>query len=122
MYIVDANNVATTYAQMLSFSATTNSFKSLEPNNLKAISERPLLATEDQQSGTDGVHECLKWPDFDSLMPIGFLDRTKDLGFVVILVEDLKLALRKNEAEDGFVTAEEVESRVRELMDSDEGE
>ncbi|KAL2507122.1 UDP-glycosyltransferase 88A1 [Forsythia ovata] len=165
----------------------------------------PLLATEDQQSGTDGVHECLKWLDLqpsqsvvflcfgslglfsdkqlkeiaiglerseqrflwvvrsppfedkskrflslpeldlDSLIPIGFLDRTKDLGFVVkswapqvecalawplyaeqrfnlvILVEDLKLALRIKESEDGFVTAEEIESRVRELMDSDEG-
>ncbi|CAA2967499.1 UDP-glycosyltransferase 88B1-like [Olea europaea subsp. europaea] len=40
----------------------------------------------------------------------------------VVLVEDLKLALRINEAEDGFVTAEEVESRVREMMDSDTGE
>ncbi|KAL2507326.1 UDP-glycosyltransferase 88A1 [Forsythia ovata] len=227
--------------------ATKNSFKSLEPKTLKAISKGscnpdgatphvfcvgPLLATEDQQSRTDGVHECLKWLDLqpsqsvvflcfgslglfsdkqlkeiaiglerseqrflwvvrsppfedkskrflslpeldlDSLIRIGFLDRTKDLGFVVkswapqvevlnhksiggfvthcgwnsvleavcagvpmvawplyaeqrfnlvILVEDLKLALRIKESEDGFVTAEEIESRVRELMDSDEG-
>nr|BAI65910.1 UDP-sugar:glycosyltransferase [Forsythia x intermedia] len=250
------DRASTEYACFLDFSlhlpksagVIVNSFNSLEPKTLKAISEGscnpdgatppvfcvgPLLATEDQQSGTDGVHECLKWldlqpiqsvvflcfgslglfsdkqlkeiaiglerseqrflwvvrsppsedkskrflappePDLDSLLPIGFLDRTKDLGFVVkswapqvevlnhksiggfvthcgwnsvleavcagvpmvawplyaeqkfnrvILVEDLKLALRINESEDGFVTAEEVESRVRELMDSDEGE
>ncbi|XP_022890344.1 UDP-glycosyltransferase 88B1-like [Olea europaea var. sylvestris] len=112
-------------------------------------------------------------PDLESLLPSGFLDRTKDRGFVVkswapqvevlrhksvggfvthcgwnsvlealcagvpmvawplyaeqkfnrvVLVDDLKLALRMNESEDGFVTAEEVESRVRELMDSKEGE
>ncbi|CAA3029934.1 UDP-glycosyltransferase 88B1-like [Olea europaea subsp. europaea] len=112
-------------------------------------------------------------PDLESLLPSGFLDRTKDRGFVVkswapqvevlrhksvggfvthcgwnsvlealcagvpmvawplyaeqkfnrvVLVEDLKLALRMNESEDGFVTAEEVESRVRELMDSKERE
>nr|WLK78568.1 UDP-glycosyltransferases [Salvia plebeia] len=35
----------------------------------------------------------------------------------VVLVEDMKLALRVEQAEDGFVTAEEVERRVLELMD-----
>ncbi|KAI3458082.1 hypothetical protein Pfo_014745 [Paulownia fortunei] len=108
-------------------------------------------------------------PDLDSLLPAGFLDRTKDRGLVVkswapqvavlnhesvggfvthsgwnsvleavcagvpmvawplyaeqkfnrvVLVEDMKLALRM-EAEDGFVAAEEVERRVRELMDTE---
>ncbi|KAH6835032.1 hypothetical protein C2S53_011639 [Perilla frutescens var. hirtella] len=35
----------------------------------------------------------------------------------VVLVEDMKLALRMEEADDGFVAAEEVERRVVELMD-----
>ncbi|KAK4480724.1 hypothetical protein RD792_013806 [Penstemon davidsonii] len=109
-------------------------------------------------------------PDLDVLLPIGFLDRTRDRGLVVkswapqvavlnhesvggfvthcgwnsvleavcagvpmvawplyaeqhfnrvVLVEDMKLALRMNEMANGFVVAEEVERRVRELMDSD---
>lgn len=39
----------------------------------------------------------------------------------VVLVERMKLALRIREAEDGLVTAEEVEDRVNELMDSSSG-
>ncbi|OVA18916.1 UDP-glucuronosyl/UDP-glucosyltransferase [Macleaya cordata] len=39
-----------------------------------------------------------------------------------VLVEDMKLALPMDESEDGFVTASEVEKRVKELMDdSDDG-
>ncbi|XP_042501073.1 anthocyanidin 5,3-O-glucosyltransferase-like [Macadamia integrifolia] len=111
-------------------------------------------------------------PDLDDLLPQGFLERTKDRGFVVklwapqmevlsqksvggfvthygwnsvleavcagvptiawplyaeqrvnriFLVEEMKLAMPMNESEDGFVSAAEVEKRVRELMDSDEG-
>ncbi|PSS04402.1 UDP-glycosyltransferase [Actinidia chinensis var. chinensis] len=39
----------------------------------------------------------------------------------VVLVEEMKLALPMNESEDGFVSAAEVEKRIRELMDSEEG-
>ncbi|GFZ06428.1 UDP-glucosyl transferase 88A1 [Actinidia rufa] len=84
-------------------------------------------------------------PDLDVLLPQGFLDRTKERGLVVkswapqacpmvawplyaeqrfnrvVLVEEMKLALPMNESEDGFVSAAEVEKRVRELMDSEQG-
>ncbi|KAL6127188.1 hypothetical protein ACLB2K_075230 [Fragaria x ananassa] len=40
----------------------------------------------------------------------------------VVLVEEIKIALPMNEPSDGFVNAVEVEKRVRELMDSEEGE
>ncbi|KAK4431418.1 UDP-glycosyltransferase 88B1 [Sesamum alatum] len=111
-------------------------------------------------------------PDLDSLLPAGFLDRTKDRGLVVkswapqvavlnhesiggfvthcgwnsmleavcaavpmvawplyaeqkmnrlVLVEDMRVALRMEVAEDDFVAAEEVEQRVRELMESEKG-
>ncbi|KAF7147561.1 hypothetical protein RHSIM_Rhsim03G0193700 [Rhododendron simsii] len=111
-------------------------------------------------------------PDLGSLLPDGFLDRTKERGMVVqswapqvavlqhdsvggfvthcgwnsaleavcagvpmvawplyaeqrlnrvLLVKEMKLALWMNESESGFVTAEEVEKRVTELMDSEEG-
>ncbi|XP_007038859.2 PREDICTED: UDP-glycosyltransferase 88A1 [Theobroma cacao] len=39
----------------------------------------------------------------------------------ILLVEELKLAMPVNESESGFVSAEEVEKRVRELMESKEG-
>ncbi|KAF5178325.1 Udp-glycosyltransferase 88b1 [Thalictrum thalictroides] len=39
----------------------------------------------------------------------------------VFLVEEMKLALPMEDSEGGFVDAEEVEKRVRELMESDEG-
>ncbi|KAL0321483.1 UNVERIFIED_CONTAM: UDP-glycosyltransferase 88F5 [Sesamum calycinum] len=111
-------------------------------------------------------------PDLDSLLPAGFLDRTKDRGLVlkswapqvavlnhesvggfvthcgwnsvleavcaavpmvawplyaeqkmnrVVLVEDMKVALGMEVAEDDFVVAEEVERQVRELMESEKG-
>ncbi|KAM5557465.1 UDP-glycosyltransferase 88A1-like [Rosa sericea] len=40
----------------------------------------------------------------------------------VVLVEEIKIALPVNESKSGFVSANEVENRVRELMDSEEGE
>ncbi|KAG6649892.1 anthocyanidin 5,3-O-glucosyltransferase-like [Carya illinoinensis] len=39
----------------------------------------------------------------------------------VIMVKELKVALAVNESENGWVSGEELEKRVRELMDSDEG-
>ncbi|PSS04403.1 Anthocyanidin 5,3-O-glucosyltransferase [Actinidia chinensis var. chinensis] len=39
----------------------------------------------------------------------------------VLLVEEMKLALAMNESEDEFVTAIEVEKRIKELMESKEG-
>lgn len=111
-------------------------------------------------------------PDLDELLPEGFLERTKDRGFViktwapqkdvlshdsvagfvthcgrssileavsfgvpmigwpmyaeqrmnrVFMVEEMKVALPLEEAADGFVTAVELEKRVRELMDSKTG-
>ncbi|XP_043714882.1 UDP-glycosyltransferase 88F3-like [Telopea speciosissima] len=38
-----------------------------------------------------------------------------------VLVEDMKLAMPMDQAEDGFVNADEVEKRIRALMDSEEG-
>ncbi|KAI7753364.1 hypothetical protein M8C21_023949 [Ambrosia artemisiifolia] len=111
-------------------------------------------------------------PDLDVLLPEGFLERTKDRGFVVkkwapqvdvlrhksvggfvthcgwnsileavcagvpmvawplyaeqkfnkvVLRDDMKLALAMDESEGGMVTAIEVEKRVRQLMEGDEG-
>ena len=111
-------------------------------------------------------------PDLNSLLPDGFLDRTKERGLMVkswapqvavlnhasvggfvthcgwnsvleavcagvpmvawplyaeqrfnrvVLVEEMKLAFPMEESEEGFVTATEVEKRVRELMESEEG-
>ncbi|XP_075648891.1 anthocyanidin 5,3-O-glucosyltransferase-like [Castanea sativa] len=113
-----------------------------------------------------------KDPNLDELLPKGFLERTKDKGFVVkqwvpqvavlshdsvggfvthcgwnsvleavwcgvpmvgwplyaeqrlnrvVLVEEIKLALCLNESEDGFVSATELEKRVKELMASEVG-
>jgi len=39
----------------------------------------------------------------------------------VVMVEEMNLALPMKESKDGFVSAEEVEKRVRELMNSEEG-
>ncbi|KAK3220093.1 hypothetical protein Dsin_014063 [Dipteronia sinensis] len=112
-------------------------------------------------------------PDLDSILPNGFLDRTKERGLVVktwapqaealnhdsvggfvthcgwnsvleaicagvpmvawplyaeqrfnriMMVEEIKIALPMVESENGLVSAAEVEKRVRELMDSEEGD
>ncbi|XP_044467533.1 UDP-glycosyltransferase 88A1-like [Mangifera indica] len=112
-------------------------------------------------------------PDLDTILPAGFLDRTKERGFVlkswapqvailnhdavsgfvthcgwnsvleavhagvpmlawplyaeqrfnrILLVEEIKIALPMMEStENGFVSSSEVEKRVRELMESAEG-
>ena len=113
-----------------------------------------------------------KDPNLDELLPQGFLERTKDKGFVAkqwapqvavlshesvggfvthcgwnsvleavwcgvpmvgwplyaeqrlnrtVLVEETKLALGLNDSADGFVSATELEKRVRELMHSEVG-
>ena len=113
-----------------------------------------------------------KDPNLDELLPKGFLERTKDKGFVVkqwapqvavlshdsvggfmthcgwnsmlegvwcgvpmvgwplyaeqrlnrvVLVEETTLSLQLNESEDRFVSAIELEKRVKELMDSEVG-
>ncbi|KAM4076260.1 hypothetical protein ACJW30_12G049300 [Castanea mollissima] len=113
-----------------------------------------------------------KEPNLDELLPKGFLERTKDKGFVVkqwapqvevlshesvggfvthcgwnsvleaisvgvpmvawplyaeqrlnrvFLVEEMKVALGLKEMEDGLVSAEELEKRVRELFESEVG-
>ncbi|KAM3729949.1 hypothetical protein ACB098_12G050000 [Castanea mollissima] len=99
-----------------------------------------------------------KDPNLDELLPKGFLERTKDKGFVsvggfvthcgwnsmleavwygvpmvgwplyaeqrlnrTVLVEETKLALGLNDSADGFVSATELEKRVRELMYSEVG-
>ena len=122
----------------------------------------------------DSSRRFLALPDQDlnSLLPDGFLDRTKERGLVVkswapqvavlnhasvggfvthcgwnsvleavcagvpmvawplyaeqrfnrvVMVEEMKLAFPMEESEEGFVTATEVEKRVRELMESKEG-
>ncbi|KAK0596986.1 hypothetical protein LWI29_020739 [Acer saccharum] len=112
-------------------------------------------------------------PDLDSILPKGFLDRTKERGLVVkmwapqvevlnhdsvggfvthcgwnsmleavcagvpmvawplyseqrfnriMMVEEIKIGLPMVESENGFVSSSEVEKRVRELMDSEEGD
>ncbi|OVA16939.1 UDP-glucuronosyl/UDP-glucosyltransferase [Macleaya cordata] len=124
--------------------------------------------TEDKSKRTLASVE----PDLESLLPEGFLDRTRDRGLVVknwapqvdvlnresvggfvthcgwnsilesvsagvpmigwplyaeqrlnrvVLVKEMKLGLWLNESEDGFVTASEIEERVRALMESEEG-
>ncbi|KAK8656079.1 hypothetical protein V6N13_108638 [Hibiscus sabdariffa] len=111
-------------------------------------------------------------PDLEALLPMGFLDRTKDRGKVVkswapqvavlnhdaiggfvthcgwnsvlesvcagvpmvawplyaeqrfnrvLLVQEMKIALPMVESETGFVDSSEVEKRVRELMESEQG-
>lgn len=111
-------------------------------------------------------------PDLDSLLPKGFLERTKEKGLVVknwapqvevlkhdsvggfvshcgwnsvleavcvgvpmiawplyaeqrfnrvVLVKEIEMALWMHESESGFVSASEVEERVRELMESEKG-
>lgn len=111
-------------------------------------------------------------PDLNLLLPEGFLDRTKERGFVVknwvpqvailnhksiggfvthcgwnsvleavcaavpmlawplyaeqrlnkvVLVEEMELALPMDESDDGRVAATEVEKRIRQLMESEEG-
>ncbi|XP_062120303.1 UDP-glycosyltransferase 88A1-like [Humulus lupulus] len=111
--------------------------------------------------------------DLDSLLPHGFLDRTKERGMVVknwveqvevlnhesvggfvthcgwnsvleavcagvpmvawplyaeqrfnrvVLVEEIKIVLPMNGSPDGFVSADEVEKRVNELMNSERGD
>ncbi|KAJ6707268.1 GLYCOSYLTRANSFERASE [Salix viminalis] len=98
-----------------------NTFESLESRAVKTASEGlcvpndrtppiycigPLIATEGHKNdgGTrnGAALECLTWLDSQP-------------------VEEMKLALPMRESESGFVSAAEVEERVRGLMESEEG-
>lgn len=123
----------------------------------------------ENEKGHDFV---MKEPDFDELLPSGFIDRNKEKGLVVKnwapqgeilrhgsvagfvchcgwnsvlealhagvplvawplyaeqkmnrvhLVEGIKVALRLKMSEDGFVTADELSERLRELMEEESG-
>ncbi|KAL3570655.1 hypothetical protein D5086_027904 [Populus alba] len=91
---------------------------------------RPPLADSQTQAGKSNE------PCLELLLPEGFLERTKDRGFLVnswapqeqrmnriFMVEEMKVALACREAEDDqFVNAAELEERVIELMNSKKGE
>ncbi|KAF9683765.1 hypothetical protein SADUNF_Sadunf04G0048400 [Salix dunnii] len=98
-----------------------NTFESLESRAVKIASEGlcvpnnrtppiycigPLIATEgpkdDAVTRNGTTLECLEWLDSQP-------------------VEEMKLALPMRESESGFVSATEVEERVRGLMESEEG-
>ncbi|KAJ4972682.1 hypothetical protein NE237_005856 [Protea cynaroides] len=68
-------------------------------------------------------------PDFDVLLPERFMERTKDRAWPLyaeqrmnrVFLMEMKLAIPMDEGKDGFVSAAEVEKRVRQMMDSEEG-
>ncbi|KAJ0986301.1 hypothetical protein J5N97_004657 [Dioscorea zingiberensis] len=71
-------------------------------------------------------------PDLGALLPVGFVERTEGRGMVVkawapqkmnkvVLVEEMKLAVEMKGYHNGTVAAEEVETRVRWLMESEGG-
>ncbi|XP_010671721.2 UDP-glycosyltransferase 88B1 [Beta vulgaris subsp. vulgaris] len=125
------------------------------------------------ENKVDVFFPSLHEPDLDSLLPEGFLDRTKDRGHVVkswvpqievlghvsigafvthcgwnstleavcaglpmvawplyaeqkfnkiLLVEEIKIALPMEESEDRFVNSNEIEKRVKQIMNSKEGD
>ncbi|KAK3008261.1 hypothetical protein RJ639_014947 [Escallonia herrerae] len=97
----------------------------------------PLIAA-DGQGGSGGRHECLSWLDSQPGESVVFLcfgslgvfsaKQLKEIAVGlerseqrVLLVRELKLALPMTVADDGFVSAAEVEKRVRELMESEGG-
>ncbi|KAJ4963152.1 hypothetical protein NE237_023091 [Protea cynaroides] len=85
------------------------------------VVRNPPLTDEEVKTKSSSRHED---PDLEALLPEGFLSRTKGRKQYLnrtVLVEDMKLAMPMEAAEDGFVSAGEVEKRVRALMDSEEG-
>ncbi|KAF7149123.1 hypothetical protein RHSIM_Rhsim03G0192800 [Rhododendron simsii] len=132
-----------------------NTFESLEPRAIKAISAGlcvpdeeltpplycvgPLVASNNQAGSDDGSsNECLTWLDLQPSRSVVFLcfgsmglfsaaqlteiavglERS---GQRVVMVDEMNLALPIKDSKDGFVRADEVEKRVRELMESQEG-
>ncbi|KAB5516874.1 hypothetical protein DKX38_027522 [Salix brachista] len=103
----------------------------------------PLIVADDKRGGSgkispEDVHECLSWLDSQPSQSVVFLcfgslglftkeqlweiaTGLENSGQRVVLVEEMKLALSMNESEDGFVSADEVEKKVRGLMESTEG-
>uniref|UniRef100_A0A803M042 Uncharacterized protein n=1 Tax=Chenopodium quinoa TaxID=63459 RepID=A0A803M042_CHEQI len=77
-------------------------------------------------------------PDLDSILPEGFLDRTKDREAVdagvpmvawplyveqrfnkILIVEEIGIALPMDENEDWFVSSSEIEKRVKQILGSE---
>nr|POE57455.1 udp-glycosyltransferase 88b1 [Quercus suber] len=125
-----------------------NAFDLLETKAIKAISGGlcvpdgptppifcigPLISNTNQ----DGEeHECLNWLNSQPSRSVVFLcfgslgsfseKQVKEIAVEqrlnrAVLVAETKLALELNESEDGFVSATELEERVKELMDSEVG-
>ncbi|KAB5560783.1 hypothetical protein DKX38_005740 [Salix brachista] len=100
----------------------------------------PLIeGPKDDATTRNGTRlECLKWLDSQPGGSVVFLcfgslglfskEQLREIAFGlersghrILLVEEMKLALPMRESESGFVSATEVEERVRGLMDSEEG-
>ncbi|KAF7147069.1 hypothetical protein RHSIM_Rhsim03G0193500 [Rhododendron simsii] len=128
----------------------TNTCHAFEPRAVKAISDGlctpnlptpsvycigPIVANSDK----DHEHECLRWLDSQPSRSVVFLcfgsmglfkaEQLTEMaigleksGHRVLLVEEMKVVLALEESESGFVSADELEKRVRELMDSVSGE
>ncbi|OMO66937.1 UDP-glucuronosyl/UDP-glucosyltransferase [Corchorus olitorius] len=102
----------------------------------------PLIASTDEKKtgGASGgrMAECLTWLDSQPSKSVVYLcfgslglfskEQLREMalglersGQRVLLVEEMKIALPMVELEKGFVSSDEVEKRVRELMKSKEG-
>ncbi|OMO66898.1 UDP-glucuronosyl/UDP-glucosyltransferase [Corchorus olitorius] len=129
----------------------TNTFEALEPRVVKAISDGlcvpdaptaplhctgPLIASVDETE--TGGASVVTWLDSQPSKSVVFLcfgslglfskEQLREIalglersGQRVLLVEEMKIALPMVESEKGFVNSDEVEKRVRELMESKEG-
>ncbi|KAF7147876.1 hypothetical protein RHSIM_Rhsim03G0194900 [Rhododendron simsii] len=128
----------------------TNTCHAFEPRAVKAISDGlctpnlptpsvycigPIVANSDE----DHEHECLRWLDSQPSRSVVFLcfgsmglfkaEQLTEMaigleksGHRVLLVEEMNVALALEQSESRFVSADELEKRVRELMDSVSGE
>ncbi|KAF7148865.1 hypothetical protein RHSIM_Rhsim03G0194000 [Rhododendron simsii] len=121
----------------------TNTCQAFEPRAVKAISDGlctpnlptpsvycigPIVANSDE----DHEHECLRWLDSQPSRSVVFLcfgsmglfkaEQLTEMAIGVLLVEEMKVALALEQSESRFVSADELEKRVRELMDSVSGE
>ncbi|KAK7815410.1 udp-glycosyltransferase 88b1 [Quercus suber] len=123
-----------------------NTFESLEPKAIQAVSNGlcvpdgptprvyyigPLIATynvrSDHNEG-EAMPECLTWLDSQTSQSVVFLCFGSLGLFSIEQLNEMALGLERSgqrflwvESEDGFVSATEVEKRVRELMDSESG-
>ncbi|KAE9464790.1 hypothetical protein C3L33_03280, partial [Rhododendron williamsianum] len=123
----------------------TNTFTEFEPRAVKAISDglcNPSLPTPPiycigpivVNSGEDQEHECLRWLDSQPSQSVVFLCFGSTGLFKAEQLMEMAIGLEKSghrflwvvalaleESEGGFVSADELEKRVRELMDSESG-